>query len=69
VIFQYICAPYDAKPSVFFIHNSVIKDLMGTPEIKCAVEPGGIVQILMNERGQISFEVVLGAVAPEIGVS
>lgn len=69
VIFQYLASPYDAKPTAFFIHNSVIKDLMGIPGLKAAVNPGGIIQVLMDETGNISFEVILGHVAPEIGVS
>lgn len=69
VIFQYIATPYDAKPTVFFLHNSVMKSVMGIEEIKDAVTPGGVVAIWMDEKGEISFEVMLGHVAPEVGVS
>jgi broad specificity phosphatase PhoE len=69
VIFQYLASPYDAKPTAFFIHNSVIKSLMGIDDIRDAVQPGGIVAVFMDEKGEISFEVVLGHVAPEVGVS
>ena len=69
VIFQYIATPYDAKPTAFFLHNSVIKCLMGLDDVKEACSPGGIIQVLMDEKGEMSFEVVLGEVAPEIGVS
>lgn len=69
VIFQYLQTPFDAKPTVFFIHNSVIKSLMGIDDIADAVAPGGIIAVDMDEKGEIFFSVVLGAVAPEIGVS
>lgn len=69
VILQYLLNPYDAKPTALFIHNSVIKSLMGIDDIADAVLPGGIISVLMDERGQISFEVVLGKVVPEVGIS
>lgn len=69
VIFQYLVAPYKALPTACFIHNSVIKSLMGLDTIKEAVQPGGIIGVYMDEKGEISFEVLLGHVAPETGVS
>lgn len=69
VIFQYLVSPYKGLPSVFFIHNSVIKSLMGIDDIRDAILPGGIIAVYMDERAEISFEVVLGAVAPEVGIS
>jgi broad specificity phosphatase PhoE len=69
VIFQYLCAPYNALPTACFIHNSVIKSLMGLDDVKQAVMPGGIVGVYMDEKGEIDFEVLLGHVEPEIGVS
>lgn len=69
VAFQYLCAPYDSKPTAIFIHNSVIKALMNIPKVKESVLPGGIVRVDMDEKGEILFEVVLGHVSPEIGVS
>lgn len=69
VIWQYLATPYDAKPSIIAIHNSVIKSLMGLDDIADAVAPGGVIAVYMDEKGEISFEVVLGAVTPEIGVS
>jgi broad specificity phosphatase PhoE len=69
VIFQYLLAPYKALPTACFIHNSVIKSLMGLDTVKEAVQPGGIVGVYMDEKGEISFEVLLGHVAPETGVS
>src|ERR1035437_6616276 len=69
VIFQYLLAPYKALPTACFIHNSVIKALMGLDNVKEAVQPGGIVGVYMDEKGEISFEVLLGHVAPETGVS
>jgi broad specificity phosphatase PhoE len=69
VIFQYLCAPYDGLPTACFIHNSVIKSLMGIDDIADAVQPGGIVGVYLDPKGAMSFKVLLGAVAPEIGVS
>jgi broad specificity phosphatase PhoE len=69
VIFQYAMAPYKGCPTAFFIHNSVLKSLMGIDDIADAVAPGGIVGMYMDPKGDISFQVLLGAVAPEVGVS
>ena len=69
VIFQYLCTPYKCLPTACFIHNSVLKSLMGIDDIADAVEPGGIVRVTMDEKGEIFFDVVLGHVTPEIGVS
>lgn len=69
VVFQYLTVPYKGLPTVCFIHNSVIKSLMGIDDIRDAVAPGGIVAVYMDSKGEISFDVVLGAVAPEVGVS
>lgn len=69
VVFQYIASPYDAKPTVFFVHNSVIKAVMGIPDVKEACSPGGIIAVDMDEKGELSFEVVLGRVEEERGVS
>lgn len=69
VLFQYLGTPYDASPTVFFIHNSVIKSIMGLDDIKDAVSPGGIIRVDMDEKGELYFNVVLGAVELEKGVS
>jgi broad specificity phosphatase PhoE len=69
VIWQYMMAPYKGLPTVCFIHNSVIKSLMGLDDIRDAILPGGIVAVWMDEKGEVSFEIKLGHVAPEIGVS
>lgn len=69
VIFQYLASPYKALPTAIFIHNSVIKALMGLEAVKESVLPGGIIGVYMDEKGEVSFEVLLGHVAPEIGVS
>lgn len=69
VIFQYATVPYKGCPSAFFIHNSVIKSIMGIDDVRDAVQPGGIIGMYMDSTGAISFQVLLGAVAPEIGVS
>jgi broad specificity phosphatase PhoE len=62
VIFQYLAAPYEALPTVVSTHNSVIKSLLGVEEVGEVVEPGGIIAVYLDEKGNISFEVVLGAV-------
>jgi hypothetical protein len=40
----------------------VIKSLLGVEEVGEVVEPGGIIAVYLDEKGNISFEVVLGAV-------
>lgn len=69
VIPVYLASPYDGKPTAIVLHNSVIKSLMGIDDIADAVSPGGIIAVYSNEKGECDFEVVLGAVTPEIGVS
>jgi broad specificity phosphatase PhoE len=69
VLFQYLLAPYKALPTAFFVHNSVIKAIMGIPDVKESVKPGGIVKISMDTAGKVYFDVVLGHVSPEVGVS
>jgi broad specificity phosphatase PhoE len=69
VIFQYLATPYDAKPTAIFIHNSVMKSLMGIDDVKDAVDPGGIIQVTLDEKGEMFFDVVLGECSVEKGVS
>ena len=69
VIFQYLGAPYKGLPTALFIHNSVIKAVMGMQEVKEAVAPGGVIAVYLDDRGQFSFETMLGHVEPEKGVS
>lgn len=69
VIFQYLLAPYKALPTACFIHNSVIKALMGLDAVKEACSPGGIVGVYLDEKGECSFEVLLGKIETELGVS
>lgn len=69
VVFEYLGTPYDAKPTAIFIHNSVIKAILGIDDVKDACSPGGIIACWMDEKGQISFEIVLGKVELEEGVS
>lgn len=69
VIWQYMLAPYNALPTACFIHNSVIKSLMGLDDIKDAVSPGGVIAVYMDEKGEISFEIKLGEPTLEQGVS
>lgn len=61
VAFQYLCSPYCALPTVIMTHNSVLKALLDLDEAGDLVEPGGVVAVYMDEKGDIDFEVVLGA--------
>lgn len=69
VLFQYLASPYNALPTAFFVHNSVIKAVMGIPNVKEACSPGGIVKVTLDEKGEMYFDVVLGHIEPEQGVS
>ena len=69
VAWQYLTTPYKGLPTVLYVHNSVIKCLMGLEEIKDAVSPGGIVAVYMDERGDVSFRIVLGDMNAAKGVS
>lgn len=69
VLWQYMMAPYKGLPTAAFIHNSVIKSLMGIDDIKDAVSPGGIIAVLMDQKGEVSFRIVLGEPILEKGVS
>ena len=42
---------------------------MGIDDIRDACAPGGIVAVFMDEKGEMSFEIMLGHIEPEIGVS
>jgi len=64
VIYQYLATPYAALPTVMTMHNSVIKALLGIDEVGEIVDPGGIVAAYMDEKGNIEFEVAMGAAAP-----
>jgi probable phosphoglycerate mutase len=69
VIFQYLGTPYNSLPTAIFIHNSVIKSIMGMDDVADAVAPGGIIAVYMDEKGELSYEVMLGKVELEQGVS
>jgi probable phosphoglycerate mutase len=69
VLWQYFMAPYKGLPTVGFIHNSVLKSLMGIDDVRDAVSPGGIVAVYMTEKGEIEFQIVMGEVNFEKGVS
>jgi broad specificity phosphatase PhoE len=69
VIWQYLAAPYKALPTACFVHNSVIKAITGLTDIKDAVNPGGIISVWMDEKGEISFKIELGEMNDEKGVS
>jgi broad specificity phosphatase PhoE len=69
VIYQYLAAPYKGFPTAFFIHNSVMKMIMGVDDVKDAVSPGGIISVSMDERGEMSFQIVLGEMDSTTGVS
>lgn len=68
-IFQYLAAPYEGKITVCVIHNSVIKSLMGLDDMREAVSPGGLIAVYMSQKGEIFYQIVLGAVTPEVGIS
>lgn len=61
IIFQYLCSPYEALPTAIVTHNSVIKALMGLDEKGNIVDEGGIIAAYMDAKGDVDFEVVLGA--------
>lgn len=65
VIAQYLASPYNMLPTAFCTHNSVIKVLLGQSGLNHGVEPGGIIAIYLNEKGDFEFEVVLGDVDAE----
>jgi broad specificity phosphatase PhoE len=69
VVFQYLAAPYMALPTAFFLHNSVIKALMGIYDVQDACLPGGVIAVFMDEKGEISFQVMLGQTTQTQGVS
>lgn len=68
-IYQYLATPYKCLPTAIFIHNSVIKSIMKLGNVREACSPGGIVAVYMNEQGEFSFQVVLGHVEQEQGIS
>ena len=69
VVFQYLATPYKCLPTVVVLHNSVIKAILGVQNIREAVSNGGIIAVLMDPKGEFSFQVVLGQVNAEKGVS
>lgn len=69
VAFTYLATPYKCLPTALFIHNSVIKAIMGIQNVREACSPGGVVAVYMDEKGAFLFEVVLGKIETEIGVS
>lgn len=60
-VFQYMCSPYNALPTVIVTHNSVLKGILGLDEKGDVVHPGGIIAVYLDEKGEFSFEVVLGS--------
>jgi broad specificity phosphatase PhoE len=69
VIFQYLATPYDCLPTAIFLHNSVIKSVLGIEDTREAVSPGGIIGAYMDPKGVISFKVLLGETSAEKGIS
>lgn len=65
VIFQYLCTPYNALPTVIVTHNSVLKALMDLDEKGDLIEPGGIMAVFLTEKGEFDFQPVLGATASD----
>ena len=60
VALQYLCTPYNALPTIIVTHNSVLKALMDFDEKGDLVDPGGIVKVDMNTKGELEFTAVLG---------
>jgi len=60
VIDQYLASPYEALPTVLLLHNSSIKARMGIDYPGDVVDPGGVIAIYLNEKGEFEFEVALG---------
>jgi broad specificity phosphatase PhoE len=69
VAYQYLATPYNCLPTALFLHNSVIKCLMGLTDIKEACSPGGVVAVYLDEKGEMSFEVLLGKIEMQEGIS
>ena len=69
VVFQYLATPYNKLPTALFMHNSVIKCILGLHDVKDAVDPGGVIAAYMDPKGAISFRVVLGETNSAKGVS
>jgi broad specificity phosphatase PhoE len=61
VAFQYLCSPYKGLPVALVIHNSVIKAMMGLDEKGDIVDPGGILGVYLDDKGECCFEVLMGA--------
>ena len=60
VAFQYLCSPYNALPTVIVTHNSVLKGILDLDEKGDIVDPGGILAVYLNEKGEFEFDAVLG---------
>jgi broad specificity phosphatase PhoE len=60
VMDQYLAAPYDGLLTVIVTHNSAIKARMGIDHPGDVVDPGGIVAVYLNERGEFEYEIMLG---------
>jgi len=69
VILSYMTTPYKGLITVCALHNSVLKSLMGLDDIREAVSPGGLVSVWMDAKGDISFQIELGDMNTERGVS
>lgn len=69
VAFTYLATPYKGLPTVIFTHNSVLRSLMDADDIKDAVSPGGIIAVYLTADQQIIFDIVLGEMNTQKGVS
>jgi broad specificity phosphatase PhoE len=69
VAYQYLATPYNCLPTALVLHNSVIKCLMGLDGIKEACSPGGLIGVYLDEKGEMSFEVLLGKIEMQEGIS
>jgi probable phosphoglycerate mutase len=68
VALQYLSTPYKSLPTVIVTHNSVLKGILDLDEKGDIVDPGGVVAVYLNQKGEFQFDVVMGATkhSPEI---
>jgi broad specificity phosphatase PhoE len=69
IIFQYLCSPYKALPTVIVCHNSVLKGLMGIDEKGNLIEPGGIIAVYIDDKSNFDFDIVMGATSDDVEAS
>jgi len=65
VIDQYLAVPYKGLPTVVICHNSMIKARLGISHPGDVVEPGGVIAVYLNPKGEFEYEIVMGK-SPEL---